>query len=161
MMARSEIAEVVRIKINQLCAVVATLVDLGHRDDNRLGTQIHPDIGIRRIGVRSNELLILRGRHPRGVTQSIERRLEGGAFKVHRLLVERLVASHDREAIDERLFGDRACQRRLSHELSEIHECLYGLPHWGGLTDRSIFALSSKWPAAPILSHGRQRMPYA
>ena len=59
--AGAEIGKVVGIEIDHLSGVVAVWLDLRHGDDERLGTKIHPEVGVGSIGVWGDDELVLGG----------------------------------------------------------------------------------------------------
>ncbi|MNG11284.1 hypothetical protein D3C84_948130 [compost metagenome] len=73
---------------------------------HRLGTQIHPDKRVGRVGVGRDEGRVLGGESLCGVADLIERCLEVRALLVDRLGVEGLVHFHHRVAVQISFLGD-------------------------------------------------------
>ena len=107
--AGTQVGEVKGVEVDELAGVVALFLDLRHGDDDGLGAKVHPEIGVRCIGVGGDDELIFRRGHGAGVGEGVK----GGAVVVtagvDRLLVEGLVVGGHGEGVDVRLFGDGAC----------------------------------------------------
>jgi hypothetical protein len=104
--AAAEVGEVVGVEINHLTGVVAGWLNLRQRDNEGLGAEIHPEIGIGRVGVGSDDELVVGGGNGFGAGEGVKCSTVVRAGWVDGLLMHRLVVSGHRKAIDERFLGD-------------------------------------------------------
>ena len=70
--AGAEVGEVVGVEINHLAGVVAGWFNLRQRDDEGLGAEIHPEIGIGCVGVGSDDELVVGGGNGFGAGEGVE-----------------------------------------------------------------------------------------
>ena len=56
--AGAEVGEVVGVEVDHLPGVVAVGLDLRHGDDDGLGAEIHPEVGVGRVGVGGDDELV-------------------------------------------------------------------------------------------------------
>ncbi len=107
--AGAQVSEVEGIEIDELAGVVALFLDFRHGHDDGLGAQVHPEIGVRCVGVGGDDELVFRCGDRAGIGQGVEGRAVVVAGGVDCLLVEGLVVDGQGKGIDVRFPGDGAC----------------------------------------------------
>ena len=104
--AAADVAVVVRIAVDQLHRVVASLGHRRHRNHHRLRAQVEPEHRIGRVAVGRDDGRVLVGEDPGFVVYRVERRLVLSRVLVDDELVHHRVVHDQRQAVDECLLGD-------------------------------------------------------
>ncbi len=104
--ARAEIGKVVGVEIDKLRGVVAIFLDLWHGEDKRFGPQIHPNVGIGSVGVRSDDKFVIGCCNRFGAIQVLKSPRKSETRLVDGLLVHGVVVHNHWEAVDVGLLGN-------------------------------------------------------
>ncbi|MNN00842.1 hypothetical protein D3C81_1134440 [compost metagenome] len=118
----ADVAVVIGIAVDQLHRVVAFFGDGRHGDHQRLGAQVGPEKGVRRVAVGGNDGRVSGGRDLMIVVQLVEGGLELAGAGVHREFVHHGVVHDQRQAVDKAFLGDRLglLQARRGNALGHI-----------------------------------------
>ncbi len=106
--AGADVGEVVGVEVDHLAGVVAVGFDGRHGDDEWLGAEIHPEIGVGRVGVGGDDELVVGRSYGFGVGEGVEGCAVICTRGIDGLLVHGLVVGGHGEAVDESVFGDGA-----------------------------------------------------
>ena len=103
---RTDISEIMGVEIDELRDIIAPLLDLGHRQDERLGAQVGAQHRIGRVGVRRVDRPVLRRIDPRLVVDPVPVALIFRIALIDEIGVLDPIMIDERKAVDIGFFCD-------------------------------------------------------